>query len=114
MLSQMAMDQLAMHAVMMYGDLMELLTYRHRSAPNATPTVYTDVQARLKHFRASEIDLEQILRNDLECRIQTALVTWTPSRYDDFDRADGTTWQVLNIVGGPGHPWYKFQVRQVG
>lgn len=114
MLSQTAMDSLAQHAVSMYGDLMEPLTYRHRSAPNATPTVYTDVKARLKHFRASEIDLEQILRNDLECRIQTALVTWTPTRYDDFDRADGTTWQVLNIVGGKGHPWWKMQVRQVG
>jgi len=113
MLSQMAMDQLGMHAASMYGTLMEPLTYRNRSAPNATPVVYT-VQARLKHFRASEIDLEQILRNDLECRIQTALVTWTPMRYDDVDRADGTTWQVLNIVGGTGHPWWKMQVRQVG
>jgi len=114
MLSQTAMDALAQHAVAMYGDLMELLTYRNRRAPNATPVVYTDVPARLKHFRASEIDLEQILRNDLECRIQTALVTWMPTRYDDFDRADGTTWQVLNIVGGGGHPWLKLHVRQVG
>ena len=57
---------------------MEPLTYRNRAAPNAIPTVYTDVPARLKHFRAAEIDLEQILRNDLECRIQTALVTWMP------------------------------------
>lgn len=113
MLSQTAMDALANHAVAMYGTLMEPLTYRNRSAPNATPTTYT-VQARLKHYRASEIDLEQILRNDLECRIQTALVTWAPMRYDDFDRADGTTWQVLNIVGGNGHPWWKLQVRQVG
>lgn len=113
MLSQAAMDQLATHAVTMYGSLMELLTYRNRSAPNATPVAYT-VQARLKHYRASEIDLEQILRNDLELRIQTVLVTWTPMRYDDVDRADGTTWQVLNIVGGPGHPWWKIQVRQVG
>jgi hypothetical protein len=113
MLSQIAMDQLANHAVQMYGDLMEPLTYRNRSAPNATPVVYT-VQARLKHFRASEIDLEPILRNDLECRIQTALVTWTPMRYDDVDRADGTTWQVQGILGGPGHPFYKMQVRQVG
>ena len=113
MLSQTAMDQLANHAVSMYGTLMEPLTYRHRSAPNATPTEYT-VLARLKHFRANEIDLEQILRNDLECRIQTALVTWTPMRYDDLDREDGTTWQVWNILGGPGHPWWKLQVRQVG
>jgi hypothetical protein len=113
MLSQTAMDALANHAVMMYGTLMETLMYRNRHAPNATHVAYT-VQARLKHYRASEIDLEQILRNDLECRIQTALVTWTPMRYDDMDRADGTTWQVLNIIGGPGHPFYKFQVRQVG
>jgi hypothetical protein len=113
MLSQQAMDALANHAVTMYGTLMESLTYNSRSAPNATPTVYT-VAARLKHYRASEIDLEQILRNDLECRIQTALVTWQPMRYDDLERADGTTWQVLNIVGGGGHPWWRLQIRQVG
>jgi hypothetical protein len=114
MLSQAVMDQLGRHAVQMYGALMEPLTYRHRSAPNATPVVYPNVCARLKHFRAGEIDLEQILRNDLECRLQTCLVTWTPTRYDDFDREDGTTWQVLNIALGKGHPWYKLQVRQVG
>lgn len=113
MLSQLVMDQLGAHARQMYGGLMEPITYRHRSAPNATPTLYT-VCARLKHYRANEIDLEQILRNDLELRLQTCLVTWLPTRYDDIARADGTTWQVLLITGGHGHPWYRMQVRQVG
>jgi hypothetical protein len=51
---------------------------------------------------------------DQECRIQTALLTWQPSHYDEIQRADGTRWMVLAWRDGGGHPWLKLQIRQVG
>src|SRR5262245_37110089 len=113
MLSQAVMDQVAQHAVQMYGTLMEAVTYLARSTPTDTPVAYP-VQAKCRAYSARELQAEALELSDQECRIQTALVAWQPSHADQIQRADGTLWMVLAWRDGPGHPWLKLQIRQVG
>jgi hypothetical protein len=115
MLSQAEMDVLGQEVAGMYGGLMEPITYYAKASANAVPVAYT-VQARCRNYRLSALTTDVLLPTDLECRIQTALVTWTPSEYDEVRRADGSRWKVVTpgIRDGLGHPFFKIPLRQVG
>lgn len=119
MLSQAVMDRLATATETMNGSLLESVTYRAKATAQAVMTVYT-VQGRFTEYNEHVTALHglvaegQVRREDRQFRLAVAVVTWTPSLYDEIVRADGSRWRVLSIGGGPGRPWYLLQVRKVG
>lgn len=111
-LSQAVLDRMAQAAVTMYGSLMESVTYHAKSSPTAS-VVTSTVSLHLQGYRKHEIDLETILRTDMQARIKTAAITFTPTQYDEFVRADSTRWRVIQPSGGAGQPWWLLQCRQI-
>lgn len=92
----------------------EALTYYAKATPVSSAMQHAVAQAIIRNYRLSQLLPETILPTDQECRIPTAAVTWTPTDYDELTRADGTRWRIQSITGGPGHPFYVLQIRQVG
>jgi hypothetical protein len=117
-LSQTLLDEVGHQIADAYGQatddgLMERVTYTQKRSATETGATHRGVEVRMKHYRLSQLVLDVILPTDLECRIQTSLVTWQPSDFDVLTRADGSQWQVKGVDGGRGHVWYRLQVRQV-
>jgi len=113
MLSQAMLHRLGHHAVQMYGDTMEPVTWYHRDSVTDVVTT-TPVCVRLKHYSVQALQLALLEPRDLECRLLPCSVAWVPTHYDEFVREDGTRWRVVSIRGGPRHAWWVLQTRQVG
>ena len=111
------MDRIATYILKMHtqnSGRVEALTYYAKATPAVAATTHAVSQAILRRYALRELQPETILLNDQECRIPTEAVTWTPTDYDEFTRADGTRWRVLSLRDGPGYPFYYLQVRQIG
>ena len=116
-LSQAALDRVAQHGVRMLGGF-ELVTFYTKSTPGHNPTTRTGINVHLEQYSLHELAAMggEILKTDLKCRIQTSLVIWTPSQYDEFTRASGTRWIILTTTeGNQGtyRPWTILPCRQV-
>lgn len=111
------MDRIARHVIRMHQritDRVEALTYYAKATPGASATTHAVTQAILRRYALRELQPETILQTDQELRIPTVAVTWTPTDYDEFARVDGTRWRILSVADGPGYPFYRLQVRQIG
>lgn len=113
-LSQTALDRLARHGTKMLGGLLETVTYHAKASATAAVVNHAGLEVSMEFYRGHEIDGEQILKEDRQCRIRTALVTWTPTVFDTFTRPDGTLWLVMGHREGTNRPFYLLQTRQTG
>lgn len=112
-LSQALLDGVAQQQVRMYGSLMEQIAYILTDDAGAQIDVQL-ASARFYQYKLTTLTAEAILLGDHECRIQTSRVAWAISQGDKVVRANGSTWRVINVQGGPGSGWYRLQVRQIG
>lgn len=112
MLSQAVLDSMADVAFAAYGTLIEDVTYHARSSATAVAVAHT-VRLHLGAYRQSEIDLEVILRDDQRALVRTHSVTFTPTPYDEFVRANGSRWRVVSVTQGTGFSFWVLQVRRV-
>lgn len=93
----------------------EALTYYAKATPAAVAVTHAIAKAVIGTYRLSALSPETLLPTDLECRIATAAVTWTPTEYDELTRADGTRWRVIGpIQDGGGYPFWRLPIRQIG
>lgn len=118
-LSQAVLARVARDTEAMNGALLEDMTYRAKATALAVATTHT-VRGRFTQYSDHLTALHgmagegQVRREDRVLRIAVAVVTWTPSTYDEVVRADGSIWRVVSIGGGPGRPWYLLQCRKFG
>jgi hypothetical protein len=116
-LTQGLLDQLALDGAAMLGDRMELVTYYAQSGPTATPVTHSGLQVALEAYSLHELGAmvgqSEIIQTDRKCRIRTALISWTPTQYDEFVRTDNTRWRVLSGTDGTHRPWTLLPSRQV-
>ena len=118
-LSQAVLSRIARDTEAMNGALLEDVTYRAKATALAVVATYT-VRGRFTQYSDHVTALHglvpegQVRREDRVLRVAVAVITWTPSTYDEVVRADGSTWRVLSIGGGAGRPWYLLQCRKVG
>ncbi len=117
-LSQAVMNRIGRDTEAMNGTLLESVTYRAKATSLAVVITHT-VQGRFLQYSDHVTALHslvpegQVRREDRQFRVAFAVVTWTPSLYDEVLRADGSLWRVLSIGGGGGRPWWILQVRKV-
>lgn len=111
MLSQALMDRLGREASRLQGTRLETIVYHARATVTATPVDHT-VEARFRTYRLTELAIDLVGLTDEECMIRTALISWTPTRYDTISRSTGTLWKVMRVTGGGGRPHYLLQCHQ--
>jgi hypothetical protein len=119
MLSQAMMDRVARDTMRMRGALVETFTYHARATSASTPMVHEDLTGNWCHFSERLIamhavtDAPRVQREDIQLQIPVTQVSWTPTTYDVVIRSDHSHWRVLDIMGGPGHPFWLLQIRRV-
>ena len=116
-LSQTQLNRLAQIGVQMLGSLTESVTYYAKTTPGASPTIHTSLLVHFEQYLLHELGTvvgqSEILQSDRKVRIQTALVTWIPTLYDEMVRRDGTRWRVLSGGEGANRPWTFLPTRQI-
>lgn len=113
MSSQAMVQRLAVIGSAMLGDRMELVTYYAKSGPNVSAVLHNNLLVHLEAYSLHELSIAELLLTDRKCRIKSSDVTWIPTQYDEFTRADGTRWRVLSAAEGTGRPWTLLPARQV-
>ena len=111
------MTHLATAALSLHGQVtgrVEAITYTAKATPGSATVTHTVQRAVIQGYRLGQLIPELILATDRECLLATHLATWTPSDYDEVTRADSTVWRVQSVQDGPGHPFYRLQLRQIG
>lgn len=119
MYSQTDKDYVAREIVTVLN-IVETCTYNAKTSASATPVSHAITNGRFTEYSDHVTALHalvgegQVRREDRRFRVPTADVSWIPTTYDEIVRADGTSWRVLAVNGGPGKPFYHMQVRKFG
>jgi hypothetical protein len=118
-LSQAFLDQMASTVFTAFGGLLVPTSVRSRATASSLPVVYGPIAARWETYSERVLALQallarddlRVLSEDRQVRIPCTSVTWTPTLFDELGDASGVFWRVKRISGGPGQPFYCFQVR---
>lgn len=112
--SQEVLDDVGLRLMDLHGAKREEITYHQKATLASTPIVHAGLSALIDEYRLSALSPETLLTTDRRARLLTALVTWTPSDYDEILRPGGSVWRVQSSTDGPGHVFWTLQLRQIG
>jgi hypothetical protein len=119
-LSQALLDQMATTVFSAFGGLLVPTSVRSRATASSVPVVYGPVAARWETYSERVLALHallprddmRVLSDDRQVRVPCTSVTWRPTLFDELLDASGMAWRVKRISGGPGQPFWCFQVRR--
>jgi hypothetical protein len=92
--------------------LTESVTYLYKVTSDAAGVSSTVSPVSVEQFENRELDALEAIGNYRRFRISVEAISFVPTRWDTITRSDSTVWQVLDIRGGPGTPFWILPCRQ--